>query len=127
MGHRRPHALHFRVVEFHRDLTLEDFERRTVPIFDDLVLRVETLVCERPQILADRLASRRYVEANGVTPARAVERLRVEAARRLLTESGSPIERIARRCGFGSEETMRLGFVRLLAVTLQDYRARFGS
>jgi len=77
--------------------------------------------------MSERSFSRHYAEANGMTPARAVERLRVEAARRLLTESRSPVKRIARRCGFGSEETMRRSFVRLLAVTPQDYRARFGS
>jgi transcriptional regulator GlxA family with amidase domain len=56
-----------------------------------------------------------------------VEQLRVEAARRLLSESGLPVKRIANRCGFGSEETMRRSFLRLLAATPQDYRARFSS
>ena len=66
-------------------------------------------------------------EATGLTPARAVERLRVEAARGLLLESRLPVKRIAQRCGFGSEETMRRSFLRLLAATPQEYRARFGS
>jgi transcriptional regulator GlxA family with amidase domain len=56
-----------------------------------------------------------------------VERLRVEAARRLLSESRLPVKRISRRCGFGSEETMRRSFLRLLATTPQDYRARFSA
>ena len=34
-------------------------------------------------------------------PPRAIERLRVEAARRLLSESGLPVKRISQRCGFG--------------------------
>ena len=75
--------------------------------------------------MSERSFSRRYAEATGVTPARAVERLRVEAARLLLSESRLPVKRIAQRCGFGSEETMRRSFLRLLAVTPQDYRARF--
>jgi transcriptional regulator GlxA family with amidase domain len=84
-------------------------------------------------LLADRMGmsersfSRHYLEATGVTPGRAVERLRVEAARRLLSESGLPVKRISQRCGFGSEETMRRTFLRVLAVTPQDYRARFSS
>ena len=77
--------------------------------------------------MSERSFSRRYTEATGLTPARAVERLRVEAARRLLSESRLPVKRISQRCGFGSEETMRRSFLRLLAVTPQDYRARFGS
>lgn len=75
--------------------------------------------------MSERSFSRRYVAATGLTPARAVERLRVEAAQRLLLEAGLPVKRIAVRCGFGSEETMRRSFLRLLAVTPQDYRARF--
>ncbi|MGA7807849.1 GlxA family transcriptional regulator [Bradyrhizobium sp.] len=75
--------------------------------------------------MSERSFSRRYTEATGMTPARAVERLRVEAARRLLLESRQPVKRISQRCGFGSEETMRRSFLRLLAVTPQDYRARF--
>jgi transcriptional regulator GlxA family with amidase domain len=75
--------------------------------------------------MSERSFSRHYAEATGQTPARAVERLRVEAARRLLSESRTPVKRIAQRCGFGSEETMRRSFWRQLAVSPQDYRSRF--
>lgn len=77
--------------------------------------------------MSERSFSRRYLEATGQTPARAVERLRVEAARRMLAASRLPVKRIAGRCGFGSEETMRRAFLRVLAATPQDYRARFGA
>jgi transcriptional regulator GlxA family with amidase domain len=77
--------------------------------------------------MSERSFSRHYAEATGLTPARAIERLRVEAARQLLSESGLPVKRISQRCGFGSVETMRRSFLRLLAVTPQDYRARFSS
>jgi transcriptional regulator GlxA family with amidase domain len=77
--------------------------------------------------MSERSFSRRYAEATGMTPGRAVEQLRVEAARRLLLESRLPVKRIAQRCGFGSEETMRRSFNRLLAVAPQDYRARFST
>jgi transcriptional regulator GlxA family with amidase domain len=75
--------------------------------------------------MSERSFSRRYLEATGLTPARAVERLRVEAARRLLTDTRSPIKLIVRQCGFGTEETMRRSFLRLLSTNPQDYRARF--
>jgi transcriptional regulator GlxA family with amidase domain len=77
--------------------------------------------------MSERSFSRHYAEATGQTPARAIERLRVEAARRLLSESRLPMKGIAQRCGFGSEETLRRSFNRLMDVTPQDYRARFGS
>jgi transcriptional regulator GlxA family with amidase domain len=75
--------------------------------------------------MSERSFSRRYAEATGQTPARAIERLRVEAARRLLSETRLPVKRISQRCGFGSEETMRRSFLRLLAVAPNDYRDRF--
>jgi transcriptional regulator GlxA family with amidase domain len=77
--------------------------------------------------MSQRSFSRHYAEQTGLTPGRAVERLRVEAARQLLLESRLPIKRISRRCGFGSEETMRRSFLRLLGASPQDYRARFSS
>jgi transcriptional regulator GlxA family with amidase domain len=84
-------------------------------------------VLARQAGMSERSFSRRYAQATGMTPGRAVERLRLEAARRLLLETRLPVKRIAQRCGFGSEETMRRSFNRLLAVAPQDYRARFSS
>jgi len=84
-------------------------------------------VLARQAGMSERSFSRRYAEATGLTPIHAVERLRVEAARRLLSESRQPVKRISQRCGFGSEETMRRSFLRLLATTPQDYRARFSA
>ena len=76
---------------------------------------------------SERSFSRRYAEAAGQTPARAIERLRVKAARRLLSESRLPTKRIAQRFGLGAEETLRRTFTRLLSVSPQNYRARFTS
>jgi transcriptional regulator GlxA family with amidase domain len=77
--------------------------------------------------MSERTFLRRYREATGLTPSRAVERLRVEAARQLLADTRMPAKRIAARCGFGSEETMRRGFARLQGVSPLDYRQRFGA
>jgi transcriptional regulator GlxA family with amidase domain len=77
--------------------------------------------------MSERSFSRHYTESTGSTPARAVERLRVEGARRLLLDTRLPLKRISQRCGFGSEETMRRSFLRLLSATPQDYRSRFRS
>jgi len=75
--------------------------------------------------MSERSFSRHYAEATGQTPARAIERLRVEAARRLPSDSRTLVKLIAQRCGFGSEETMRRSFLRMLTVTPEDYRSRF--
>ena len=88
---------------------------------DDLSLPV----LARQAGMSERSFARHYTQATGLTPARAVERLRVEVVRRLLSDTKLPTKRVASRCGFGSEETMRRSFVRLLAATPQEYRARF--
>lgn len=77
--------------------------------------------------MSERTFLRRYREATGMTPASAVERLRVEASRQMLAETRLPIKRIAARCGFGSEETMRRAFAKLHGVSPSDYRERFGT
>jgi transcriptional regulator GlxA family with amidase domain len=75
--------------------------------------------------MTDRTFLRRYKQATGCSPAKAIERLRVEAAQRRLCDAREPIKRVAARCGFGSEETMRRSFARIARVSPQDYRARF--
>jgi len=76
--------------------------------------------------MSERSFVRHYRLATGMTPARAVEQIRVEAARRTL-ELGLPVKRVAARCGFGSEETMRRSFLRLLGASPRAYRERFSS
>jgi transcriptional regulator GlxA family with amidase domain len=75
--------------------------------------------------MSARSFARNYLAATGTTPSRAVQRLRVEAARAALGGTRRSIKDIARRCGFGSEETMRRSFLRMLRVAPRDYRARF--
>lgn len=75
--------------------------------------------------MSERSFVRHYRQETGQTPARAVENIRVEGARRLLSDTATPIKRIAARCGFGSEETLRRSFLRAMGVTPQAYRERF--
>lgn len=76
----------------------------------------EPLPIER---LADaaRLSVRQFCRAfrreTGETPAKAVERLRVEAARTRLQDGSEPIEQIALAVGFTDPERMRRAFVKL--------------
>ena len=77
--------------------------------------------------MSERSFVRRFCAATGQTPARAVERLRVEAARQLLATTRQPIKRVAQRCGFGSEETRRRCLLRQAGITPRDYRARFAA
>ena len=70
------------------------------------------------EVLADaahmspRHFSREFRQHTGESPARAVERLRVETARLLVEADELPIERIATRTGFSDPERMRRAFLR---------------
>jgi transcriptional regulator GlxA family with amidase domain len=62
--------------------------------------------------LSPRQFSRVFREETGQSPAKAVERLRVEAARLMMETTRHPIEVIARETGFGDRERMRQAFLR---------------
>jgi len=77
--------------------------------------------------MSPRHFARAFRVETGVTPARYVERVRLEAARRRVEETAQPIAAIAQSCGFGTAETMRRVFLRALAVGPAEYRRRFQS
>ncbi len=69
--------------------------------------------------------SRVFTAEVGESPARYVERVRIEAARRELETTGDTLDLIAGRCGFGTAETLRRSFHRRLGVPPDAYRRRF--
>jgi transcriptional regulator GlxA family with amidase domain len=76
--------------------------------------------------LSERQFSRVFKAEVGVTPSEQVERLRMEAACRLLETTSHAIDHIARACGFGAPETMNRAFRRRLDTTPGDHRRHFG-
>jgi transcriptional regulator GlxA family with amidase domain len=80
------------------------------------------------ECLADRAAmsprhfARAFTAEIGVTPAKAVERLRVEAARAHVESSADPIDLIASAVGFGDQERMRRAFIRAFGQPPQAFR-----
>lgn len=81
----------------------------------------------RRAAMSPRHFCRVFVREVGMTPGRFVERVRVEAARRLLEDSARGVPEVAVACGFGSAETMRVAFRRALGVSPKIYRSRFYS
>jgi transcriptional regulator GlxA family with amidase domain len=85
----------------------------------------ESLTVER---LADRAAmsprhfARAFVAETGTTPAKAVQRLRLESARTALETGHAPLERIAEATGFGDAGRMRRAFVRSFGLPPQALR-----
>lgn len=75
--------------------------------------------------VSERHLARLFRDEVGMTPARYVERTRLEAAKLLLVTSDDSQESVARRAGFNSPETMRRIFRRNLGVSPGGYRSRF--
>lgn len=72
--------------------------------------------------LSLRQFGRAFRRETGETPARAVERLRIEAARARLQDGSEPIEAIAQAVGFSDPERMRRAFVKHYGMAPQAVR-----
>lgn len=72
--------------------------------------------------LSPRQFSRVFTEETGQSPAKAIERLRVESARLMMETTQHPIEIIARESGFGDRERMRQAFLRAFGQTPQSIK-----
>jgi transcriptional regulator GlxA family with amidase domain len=75
--------------------------------------------------ISERHLSRLFRRELGTTPSQFVERLRVEAAQALLESGDATVPAVADASGFGSAETMRQAFLRVLGVAPSTYRQRF--
>jgi transcriptional regulator GlxA family with amidase domain len=76
--------------------------------------------------MSPRNFARVFLAETGLTPAKYVERARLERARQLIEETTLPLSSLAGRAGFESDQQMRRTFVRWLGVTPADYVDRFG-
>jgi transcriptional regulator GlxA family with amidase domain len=75
--------------------------------------------------LSPRQFARSFAAETGMTPGRYVDRVRLEAARRELEDTGAAVGQVARSCGYGTPEAMRRAFIRTRGVSPAGYRQRF--
>ncbi len=102
-----------------RDLRHWILENLHLPLtIEDLAGRVH---------MSPRNFARAFAKETEVTPARFIETLRLDAARRRLEETSRSVEEIAAECGFGVAETMRRSFIRRLGIPPGAYRSRLRS
>ena len=66
--------------------------------------------------MSPRNFARAFRAETGLTPAKAVERIRADAARALLESGARSVQQVASSCGFSDPERMRRAFVRLFGV-----------
>jgi len=120
--HRRPGGQS----QFSALLDIERTEGRFTPLLAwmrerlDEPLNVETLAGQAN--MSPRNFARAFTAETGITPAKAVERLRLEAARERVEHSSDPIDAIAEASGFGDPERMRRAFVRAFGQPPQALR-----
>ncbi|WEK38389.1 MAG: GlxA family transcriptional regulator [Candidatus Pseudobacter hemicellulosilyticus] len=85
------------------------------------------------ELLAEKAAmsprnfARVFTKKTGVTPAKYVEQVRLETARRRLEETHLSIEDISDEIGVGSADSLRRLFLRHLKTTPTDYRRSFAT
>ncbi|HVV43264.1 MAG TPA: GlxA family transcriptional regulator [Nitrobacter sp.] len=72
--------------------------------------------------MSARHFTRAFIAETGTSPSKAVERLRVEAAREHVQSGAAPIEAIAGMTGFGDPERMRRAFIRAFGQPPQALR-----
>ncbi len=72
--------------------------------------------------LSPRSMHRHFAARSGETPAKFVERARLQAAQRLLAKTDYPLDAIAHACGFGTAAALHRSFMRVLHTTPAQYR-----
>ncbi|MFT4571785.1 MAG: transcriptional regulator GlxA family with amidase domain [Hyphomicrobiaceae bacterium] len=94
-------------------------------IVDHLDHELDVEALAQRAAMSPRNFARVFLEETGTTPAKFVEKARVDRARRDLEDSNLSLDEIATASGFGNSERMRRTFQRHLNVVPQDYRQRF--
>lgn len=81
--------------------------------------------------LADRMNMsmrtfyRLYKKENGKTPAKNIEKIRIESAKGKLENTILSLRNIADFCGFGNESRFRRAFISQVGISPSEYRVRF--
>jgi transcriptional regulator GlxA family with amidase domain len=84
---------------------------------------VDVEALARRAALSVRTLHRRCLQTLGTTPAKLIDKLRVEHARTLLLSGALPAKTLAAQCGFGNAVRMRRAFERELGLGPREYRA----
>jgi transcriptional regulator GlxA family with amidase domain len=96
-------------------------------VLDNLNKPLNVALLAEQVAMSPRHFARTFTQEMRITPAKFVERTRIETARRRLEESQSSLEQIAEECGFTSVNAMRAVFQRALEVSPGQYRQHFRS
>lgn len=77
--------------------------------------------------MSPRNFARVFLRESGITPAKYIEKLRLETARRRLEETKLTLDEISNECGIGNADALRRLFLRHMRTTPSDYRRSFAT
>ncbi len=77
--------------------------------------------------MSPRNFARVFLKETGITPAKYVEKVRLETARRRLEETRLTLDEISNECGIGNADGLRRLFLRHMRTTPSDYRKNFSA
>ena len=75
--------------------------------------------------MSPRNFARVFVRETTITPAKYIDKLRIETACRYLVDTSMSLKEIAAQCGLGSPDTMRKVFLKHIKISPLEYRRNF--
>lgn len=112
----------FSVTLKHQDSDYKPIQNIKDWLLEHLKERITVEDLAEQALMSPRNFARVFTRETGITPAKYVEKLRLEAACRLLTETQHTLETISLECGLMNIDNMRRLFIKHLKVTPSDYR-----
>ncbi|MDX7988027.1 helix-turn-helix domain-containing protein [Xenorhabdus sp. 12] len=94
-------------------------------ITNNLHKELKTAILAEKVAMSERNFVRVFQSEVGVTPAKYVEKMRIEYAKQLLSETNLTLDKIAMKCGFTNKDIMGRAFKRNLKITPNYYRLHF--
>jgi len=94
-------------------------------VVDHLAEELTIEILAEKASMSPRNFARVFLRETGITPAKYIEKVRLEAARRRLEETRLTIDEISNECGIGNADGLRRLFLRHMRTTPSDYRKSF--
>lgn len=108
----------------HNDSLVQEAQQRMEQRFQE-GCTVEELIHDLPA--SRRNFIRRFKIATGITPIEYLQRLRIEAAKKLLEGSDCSITEVMFQSGYNDAKAFRLLFSRLVGITPRSYREKYAG
>jgi transcriptional regulator GlxA family with amidase domain len=105
--------------------TFEPLRELQVYMMENLRSNLSVEALAEKMGMSPRHFSRVCLRETKMNPGHLVERVRVEAAQQMIDISSKGLKEIADACGFGSAESLRRSFQRVLGITAAEYVDRF--